>query len=111
MTVHVDMVTVAHALVRAASRLVSTPLESSTAIAISVDAAGVGACATNCIIMLQLRQAATRSEKVFRAYFLAAHGAAPQLRIDNFPIRVGRGHELPKTLSAASNQRVPKPVK
>ena len=29
--------------------------------------------------------------------FLAAHGAAPHLRINNFPIRVGRGHALPKS--------------
>ena len=37
---------VAHALLRAESRLISTQVESSTGIDMSVDAARVGACAT-----------------------------------------------------------------
>src|SRR5258707_726514 len=43
-----------------------------------------------------------RLRRYFRAYSLAAHGAAPQLQIDNFPISVGRGHALPKTFLARS---------
>ena len=58
------MVTVAHALVRAASRLVSTPVCSSTGIDMSVDAARVGACATNCIVMLSFRQATSDSLEI-----------------------------------------------
>jgi hypothetical protein len=32
-----------------------------------------------------------------KSFFLEAHGAAPQLQINNFPVSVGRGHALPKS--------------